>query len=196
MLVKGANGQQQHHHYRDFQYDYTSQIIYRPYPFQASMKLIFTRSVGTLQPLKMSGPWFQLTKWISVLQNPLNIIFMPHLKSKYSHSILPIRPRNKAMCPRLLPWQLIAIACSFRLRDWTVLDWPKAWPRWTWLGGRGRGFRHSKSHTGKFGIIIILSSIALCLKTTITVYVHSHVYGERYILRFWRLMVTTNQVHI
>ena len=85
----------------------------------ASLTLIFTRSVGTLQPTRPLGRVGSKFNWPSEDQCQRNhskwvFVFIPHLKSKYNQLIISKLSRKSAICPRRSPWRLIVLVRSLR----------------------------------------------------------------------------------
>ena len=106
--------------------------------FVVSLTLIFTRSVGTLQPTKALGRVGSNFKWPSEDQCQRShskwvFVFSPHLEIKYSQLIVSKLSRKAAICPRRAPWWLIFWCALSGPRDCTLRDWSRAWPALTWL---------------------------------------------------------------
>ena len=85
----------------------------------ASLTLIFTRSVGTLQPTRPLGRVGSKFNWPSEDQcqrshSRLVFVFIPHLKSRYSLLIVSKLPRKSAICPQRSTWRLIVLVRSLR----------------------------------------------------------------------------------
>ena len=85
----------------------------------APLTLIFTRSVGTLQPTRPLGRVGSKFNWPSEDQCQRShskwvFVFIPHLKSKYSQLIVSKLSRNSAICPRRSSWRLIVLVRSLR----------------------------------------------------------------------------------
>ena len=85
----------------------------------ASLTLIFTRSVGTLQSTRPLGRVGSKFNWPSEDQCQRShskwvFVFIPHLKSKYSQLIVSKLSRKSAICPRRSPWRLIVLVRSLR----------------------------------------------------------------------------------
>ena len=94
----------------------------------ASLTLIFTRSVGTLQPTRPLGRVGSKFNWPSEDQCQRShskwvFVFIPHFVSKLY--------RKSAICPRRSPWRLIVLVRS--LRSARSVNWSRAWPTLTWL---------------------------------------------------------------
>ena len=99
----------------------------------ASLTLTFTRSVGTLQPTRPLGGVGSKFNWPSEDQCQRShskwvFVFISHLKSKYSQSIVSKLSRKSAICPKRSPWRLIVLVRSLGSAR---LD--AAWPTWNWL---------------------------------------------------------------
>ena len=104
----------------------------------ASLTLIFTRSVGTLQPMRLLSWVGSKFNWPSEDQCQRShsiwvFVFIPHLKSKYSQLIVSKLFRKTSICPRWSPWRLIVLVRSLSPRDWTLCDCSSVWPTLTWL---------------------------------------------------------------
>ena len=104
----------------------------------ASLTLIFMRSVGTLQPTRPLGWVGSKFNWQTDDQcqrtpSKCVFVFIPHLKSKYSHSFLSKLSRKLAIFPQRL-LRLCIVWCALSgPRNWTLRDWSRAWPTLTWL---------------------------------------------------------------
>ena len=86
---------------------------------RASLTLIFTRSVGTLQPTRPLGRVGSKFNWPSEEQYQRShskwvFVFIPHLECKYSHLILSKLSLKSAICPRRSPWLRIVLVRSLR----------------------------------------------------------------------------------
>ena len=84
-----------------------------------SSTLIFTRSVGTLQPARPTGRVGSKFNWPTEDQCQRShskwvFVFIPHLKSKYIQLILSKLSRKSAICPWRKPWLLIVFVGSLR----------------------------------------------------------------------------------
>ena len=85
----------------------------------ASLTLIFTRSIGTLQPTRPLGRVGSKFNWPSEDQcqrshSKWDFVFIPHLECKYSHLILSKLSRKSPICPRWSPWLRIVLVRSLR----------------------------------------------------------------------------------
>ena len=85
----------------------------------ASLTLIFTRSVGTLQPTRPNGLVGSKFNWPSEDQCQRShskwvFVFIPYLKSKYNQLMVSKLSRKSAICPRRSPWRLIVLVRSLR----------------------------------------------------------------------------------
>ena len=83
------------------------------------LTLIFTRSVGTLQPTRPLGRVSSKFNWPSEDQCQRShskwvFVFILHLKSKYSLLIVSKLSRTSAICPRRSPWRMIVLVRSLR----------------------------------------------------------------------------------
>ena len=104
----------------------------------ASLTLIFTRSVGTLQPTRPLGRVGSKFNWPSEDQCQRShskwvFVFIPHSKTKYSELIVSncVESRWSILYDRhdgSLFWCVLSGP-----RDWTLRDWSRAWPNLTWL---------------------------------------------------------------
>ena len=81
--------------------------------------MIFTRSVGTLQPMSLLGRVGSKFNWpsedqVSKSHSKWVLVFIPHLKSKYSQLFISKPTPKSAICPRRSPWWLIVLVHSLR----------------------------------------------------------------------------------
>ena len=129
----------------------------------ASLTLIFTKSVGTLQPTRPLGRVGSKFNWPSEDQCQRShskwvFVFIPHLECKYSHLILSKLSRKSTICPRRSPWLRIVLVRSLRsmrldtawlVKNMTYFDLIAK------IGGCFREFQRSKykfsSHPGTHG---------------------------------------------
>ena len=101
-----------------------------------SLKMIFARSVGILQPTRLVGrvgSTFSWQEWISVSSNPIEMRFCFYLT--LTKQIMPLhrpnRLRTSAICPRS-PWKLIVVVRSLRSSRLDFL-WSRVWSSLTRL---------------------------------------------------------------
>ena len=104
----------------------------------ASLTLIFSRSVGTLQSTRPLGRVGSKFNWPSEDQCQRShskwvFVFIPHFECKCSHLILSKLSRMSAICPRQSPWLCIVLVRSLRSVRLDTGDWLRAWPTLTWL---------------------------------------------------------------
>ena len=123
--------------------DHYYQVLWWKPMCVVSLTLIFTRSVGTLQPMRPLGRVGSKFNWPSEDQCQRShskwvFVFIPYLKTKYNQLIVSKLSQKSTICP----WQsalddrhdgpLFWCALSGP-RDWTLRDWSRAWPTLIWL---------------------------------------------------------------